>query len=259
MTFGWQGFRVEHPDDWAPAQLSGNYGEGYARIASPNRMSLQIRWRSGSDRDLIGALEGYFSKLERDARKRGLPFTKETGEHDGILTYRWTGPEQGRGGIFERNGRIFFVEVYGGKKDALLPRSREALDSFVAQEGDSNLWSVLGLSVLIPSAWTRHSHNFVAGKTSLLLERKLASLECTRWGFAEQLLSQKSFEEWARAALDVPKAACATEADGIRLSGARLGKRIEAIARHQPENNQIVTIKMTQFRGKERPEWDWIS
>lgn len=259
MTFGWQGFQIDHPDDWSPANLSGSYKEGYARIASPNRMAIQIRWRAGSAKDLNAALEGYFARLEQQAKKHKQTLSREVSELDGTLTYRWVGPEQGRGSIFERKGRIFFVEATGGKKDSLLPRARESFASFQVFDEELPLWSVLGLAVRIPSAWTLRRHEFVAGKTTLSFDQRFASLECVRWGFAEQLLRDRPLEAWAPAALDLPKAACAMETQGLRLRARQLGKSAAAIVAVQPEVNQIVSLKLTQFRSGDLPPWDWLA
>jgi hypothetical protein len=117
----------------------------------------------------------------------------------------------------------------------------------------------LGLSVRLPSAWSLRRHAFQAGKTSLEFEQKLGSIECVRWGFAEQLLRQHEFEHWARAALDLEKATCVAEAEGLRLSHARLAKSVEAIAALQEDRNQIVTVKLTQVRASSRPEWEWLA
>lgn len=258
MTFGWQGFRVDHPDDWSPAHLSGSRKEGYARIAAPSRLSLQIRWRETTTHDLNSILDAYFAGLERECKRRKQPFSSEREGESERLTYRWVGSTQGRGAVFLQAGRLFFVEVAGGRKDALLPRLRTALDSFADDQAELQLWSVLGLSVHLPSQWSLQRHTFQAGKTSLEFEQRWSRLECVRWGFAEQLLRQYEFEAWARAALDLRRATCTKERDGLRLSYSRVGKHVEAMAAFQEEWNQFVTLKITGMRNQ-KPEWPWLA
>ena len=78
MRFAWHGFRLEHPDEWAPAHLAGGWREGYVRLESSSRVALHVRWqRVRSPGDLALKLVPYERRLARDAKRAGLPFQSE--------------------------------------------------------------------------------------------------------------------------------------------------------------------------------------
>lgn len=260
MTFAWQGFRLKHPEDWGPASLTGSHAAGYARLTSSGDQSIQIRWQGGKPRDLNLILAHYFRSLEREAKRARKVLKTLVDEEPGRLSYRWSAEAYGRGFVLERSGRVFIVEAIGSRPGPVQNCIRQVAAGFSPEEDQEMwLWSVLGLSVLLPRTFALSRHDLQAGKTTLHFERGRTTLECTRWGFAEQLLKQHALEAWSKSALNMESAQCLAEHAGFRLIHRSLAKQSSAIVAVQPDRNQLVSIKLTQFRGKEEPAWDWIA
>ena len=101
MTFGWQGFQFDHPDDWAPALISGNRHEGYARIASPETLSAQIRWQAQkAGANLEAILTAYLDRLAKDAKKLKTAFKSSFEKVENGFEYKWSGQGNGKGSMF---------------------------------------------------------------------------------------------------------------------------------------------------------------
>jgi hypothetical protein len=263
LILGWQGFRFEHPDDWAPVSLTGSEREGYVRLASSGRLALQIRWHTFRGRvDLEWLLGPYGRALERHSKRDREEFRFTTSaEDESQITYHWIGKGQGRGSLFVSRecGRVFFLEVLGARKDQLLPSLKQVRESFRSIQEESRLWSILGLSVRLPIGLRLEKHAFQAGKTQLTFIAKGTRIECTRWGFAEQLLSKRTLEEWSTAFLGMAKATIKVEPTGLRLASSSFGSKKEALVTLQSEHNQIVAMKASFRNDKGRPTWDWLA
>ncbi|AIE87835.1 hypothetical protein [Fimbriimonas ginsengisoli] len=262
MTFGWEGFSFDHPDDWAPVVLTGNREQGYARLSSSGRIIIQIRWkRMKRPADAAGFLDTYLAKMERDARKGKGGFRSERSEDNGRLTYRYSGDNFGKGALFQPpdDGRAFVLEVASTKDDSLGPLLRQALGSF-RTDPQVDRWSAFGLDVVLPKGLEVERKDFRAGKTLVSFKAKRVRLSAERWGFADQLLAKHGLEPWARAIFDAKGAAVTAEGDGIRLTIPTTPIRpgTEAIVRPQLERNQIVVIRSTTRDAKWRPQWDWL-
>jgi len=261
VTFAWQGFRFDHPDDWAPTGVSGSFPEGYARLSSSGRIAVQLRWKkSGAAPDLQKLIARYESKLRREARRLGDAFSLQSSPRDSETEYHWSGAGQGRGTAFysELSKRVFILEVMGSRSDQLLPTLRSIVASFRDPVEALSLWSVLGLVVRIPADASLSKHVFQAGKTKLAFTGRGYSLECIRWGFAEQILGRYSLDDWSRAAVGMPGAEALTEGPGIRLSNHNFLARQETLVALQMEGNQIVTVKSIYRGASGKPTWEWL-
>ena len=140
--FGWQGLSLQHPDDWAPVVLSGDRRSGYARLASPRALSLQIRWALAGSESLDRALGRYLDRLSQDARRKRQRFSREVHEEEATLRYRYQSEVDGEGLLFPTDdGRIAFIEALGESTTARKKAVERARASF-ATGGER--WSVLG-------------------------------------------------------------------------------------------------------------------
>lgn len=261
--FGWYGFQLLHPIDWAPTSISGARDEGYARLSSAGLQAMQIRWKKqkgkfGGD----AMLDGYFSKLQTDAKRAKAGFRqerKELGEHE--IEYRWVGQGQGRGVLFldEASNRVFILEVTGDRSADLLTHVRAARASFQSSEDDVELWSVFGLHVSLPAKMIVEAKKFESGRTRLSFKHRMTKVEAERWALGEQLVAKHGLESWARSNLGWEKAECTEESEGLRFVGkARMGHKQEAIVQLQPEPNQICVVRASFRDAKWRPTWDWL-
>ena len=213
--FAWEGFSFRHPDDWAPVTLSGRRKEGYVRLQGSGRIGCQVRWKARKSGDgLERILEGYFRALRRDAKRERRDLTVRTEvDSQQRLTYRWHDSTQGRGALFHLAGRIFFVEVNGGKRDSLLPLAGEIVQSFSSRpEEGLERWakarieaerigvveSVQGIS------WTEYTVTGVsnhAGTTPMRLRRDAGYLAASANLFARKLAWEMGGHQVARDAL----------------------------------------------------------
>lgn len=262
MLFAWQGFRFEHPEDWAPVALTGNRREGYARLDGGNRVAFQVRWRTmRRPKDLRPSLDAYLNRLERDAKKAKHAFRAEIEPESDRLGYRWTGVGQGRGTLFysEPCGRVFFLEAVGGRKDSLLNSVRALVESFAAEPQPLEHWALFGMTVRLPSGLLVARKEFRAGHTKLIFRTGVTQIDVERWGFGAELEAKHGLEPWARAALRMPSAAARLEEPGLVLERALPVGFVEARVLREPERNQLVTVKVRAMGRRWRPQWDWLA
>ncbi|MGV3618355.1 MAG: hypothetical protein ACO1SV_23765 [Fimbriimonas sp.] len=262
MTFGWHGFSLEHPADWAPVAVSGHRREGYVRIGSAGRLSLQVRWKSlGRSPDLALFLRDYFRRLERDAKRAGASFKPEQATEADEVSYGYRGATYGRGVIRQGTcGRVFVVEVASTENDSLKNPLKVATANF-RSGGPVDLWSVLGLRLTLPAGLDVERREFLSGRTRLWLRSRTASIAGERWAFADELLKVHRLEDWARAVLDAEKATLTEEPLGLRLRWrpSIFKPMAEALVQHQPDVNQLVVVTSRTNKPAWRPEWDWLT
>jgi hypothetical protein len=262
VTFGWHGFSLEHPEDWAPVALSGHRREGYVRLGSPGRLSLQVRWKTlGKSPDLSLFLNDYFQRLRRDAKKAGVAFTSEKEPDGDGLAYGYRGATHGRGRIHQGPcGRVFVVEVASTQNDSLKNPLRLATGRFRSGE-DHDLWSVLGLRLTLPPELDVERREFVSGRTRLWFRNRAAAITAERWAFADELLKAHALADWARAVVGAEKATVEAESCGLRLRWRSLPWQppAEALVQHQPDANQLVIVTSRTRRSEWRPTWDWLT
>ncbi len=243
-----------------PAALIGERKEGYARLGGDGSRSLHVRWHTGkSAKSLRPALDGYLDRLHRDANKAKRAFRSEIDEGEDALVYKWQAEQQGRGVVFrdEDSARVFFLEVVGARKDSLLPIVRRVRESFQIHQGERELWSVAGVGAWLPKGMKVGKKQFLAGRASLTLEGKGATIRMERWSFAEQLVAKHGLACWARSALGLPTAPDATSDNEASLSHRRWLATTEALVRHRPESNQIEALVLRTRRSSPRLDPSW--
>lgn len=262
MTFGWHGFSLEHPEDWAPVAISGHRKEGYVRIGSSGRLSAQVRWKSlGPKPDLSLFLNDYFRRLEKDAKKAGVVFKGERDVTPEEVSYGYRGATFGRGMIRQGScGRVFVVEIASTQNDSLKSPLRLATSS-LRSGNESDLWSVLGLRLTLPRGLEVERREFLSGRTRLWLRNRVVGIAAERWAFADELLKAHPIEDWSRAVLDAERADLTAEAEGLRLRWRPSPFRpwAEALVQHQPSLNQLIVVTARTNRKEWRPEWDWLT
>lgn len=259
MIFAWQGFQIEHPDDWAPALISGSRQEGYARIASPESASYQIRWREAKkNSNLRRNLDEYLSKLAKDAKKLKTKFNSHIEEVDGKLHYKWTGAGNGKGALLEVGGRTFFLEASSTSNKSIQSAFRDLQESFRLAEEDRELWSVFGLSVNLRAGLLVDKQLFHSGRTRVEWRDRKGRVIAERWGFGEQILAKHAFEEWAKNSMAMPKAKVEVVEGGLELEQSKLLLKSYGLAKFDASQNQLTTLKVMARSSKGRPTWDWL-
>ncbi len=259
-AFAWESFSLLHPDDWAPVTISGNRKEGYIRLASTGRLSCQVRWKEAEKAgNLEERLNNYLDKIKGDARKAKSKIETHFEASGDALSYQYSGYAHGKGKLFHdtKTWRVFFLEVTSTKSDRLGTPFKAIEDSF---DTGGERWAVLGLDLRLPGYLKVEKKIFLSGRTQLMLGGKGVIIDAQRWGFGEQLLAKHGFADWARAALDMPKAAVTAGENSIVMELPSVLKgRSYALAKLQPELNQIVSVKVRTRKKEWRPSWDWFA
>jgi hypothetical protein len=266
-VLAWQGFRFEHPDDWAVSSVTGDRRSGYLRLNSSGTVSCQIRWQaSKKEPDLRRRLESYFDLLRRDAKRGKVDFRSDVEADSNTLVYRWLGVGQGRGAILycPNSRRVFFVEVSGRRKDSLLPELRRTLGAFQSHQGARlEEWSMFGLRLRAPASMRLERRRFLSGRTDLMLARPGLRIEAQRWALAEQLIARHGLENWARAALRLPGAVCTPSSEGLSFEVRRrirlLAGDLRAFVSHDDAKNQITLLKVRWHTSRWEPTWEWLT
>ena len=260
IRFAWESFSLLHPDDWAPVTITGNRKEGYVRLASTGRLSCQVRWKEADKAgNLEERLETYLGKIRADARKAKSKIETHSEPDGDGLGYQYSGYAHGKGRLFHdtKTWRVFFLEVTSTKADRLGAPFKAIEDSF---ETGKERWAVLGLDVMLPGYLKVEKKTFLSGRTQLILGGQGAVVDAQRWGFGEQLLAKHGFANWARAALEMEKAAVLEADAGIALELPNILRGPSyALAKLLPELNQIVSIKVRTRKPEWRPSWEWFA
>jgi hypothetical protein len=260
VTFAWQGFQIEHPEDWAPASCTGKRDEGYCRIASPETLSYQIRWRTAKPQaDLSHVLAEYLRLLARDAKKANVAFSSHTEERENTWHYSWKGLGNGKGQLHVVDNRAFFIETSATTNRSLNSPHRALVDSFMVNSGDLEPWAIFGLSVRIRSGMNLSRQMFQSGRTRLEWEDKLGRIVAERWGFGEQILAKHTFESWAREALEM-RTALATEVEnGWEFTLDKPLAKLRGFVRFDPQRNQLITLRSQSRSDRGTATWDWLT
>lgn len=264
-VLAWQGFRFEHPEDWAVTAVSGDRRSGYLRLSSSGAVGCQVRWQASRGApDLGRRLEAYFDLLRKDAKRAKVDFRREVEPGGGKIVYRWIGAGQGRGAIqyCEDSRRVVFLEVVGRRKDSLLPDLRRSIDSFgpASSEGLEE-WSVFGLRIRVPNGMRVERRRFLSGRTELYLARLGLRIEAQRWALAEQLVARHGLEAWSRAVLRLPKTPCTSSELGLCFEGGsklRALGSLRALVSHDEKRNQITLLRARWHTARLEPKWDWL-
>lgn len=260
MLFAWYGFRLRHPEDWAPATITGSRQEGYVRLASAETISGQIRWKSTkSSADLQAILDSYFAKLAQEAKRQKVSLSTSSDEVEGRIDYKWSGRGRGQGSLLysEACGRAFIVEASATNNRSVQGAHRLLMADFASpEEEEMEPWAVFGLEIRLPSGLQVTKQTFQSGRTRLEFRGKQGSIVAERWGFGEQIAARHTFQQWTMNAMAIPKAKITEEPEGLALVGNSLLAPTYGLAQFQHERNQIVTIRVTS--RKWRPTWDWL-
>lgn len=262
MRFAWQGFQLTHPDDWAPAALTGDRREGYVRLASAGSESIQIRWQTAKNAPSRKALSVYLQKLAQDSRKAVGDFTSEVEELPTGYSYRYGGAIAGRGLLFrnEACGRNFFIEALGKKSDRLSMRLKETVESFTSSDSDQERWAILGLDLLLPAGLEVRRRELLAGRTVLMLDAKGCRITAERWGLADLLIAKHGLIPWASGLLRIPATRFQEAEHGLLAQSKPLPwLHDHTLVTLDQANNQLIVVRSRFRSGKWKPTWDWIA
>jgi hypothetical protein len=263
LAFAWYGIELDLDDEWAPVSIEGDQKQGYARLGSTRAHQVQLRWDTVAKAPSISdSLERYLARIGKDSRKAA--FTKEINvASESEASYRYSGRASARGSIRyipDRN-LVVLVECVTPGKDSLSAAHQKISSSLKVDCGDLYHWQVLGLNVYLPKDLEVGKRQLFAGRTTIQFTAgKHTLVTAERWGLASELLAKHDFLEWARAALELPRANITDEDVGIRLvqKGHLLTRTQTALVGLYPKENRIQSVKVQSNRSEWNPEWRWI-
>lgn len=209
-------------------------------------------------------LDRYLGALDMDARKRKVDFNSSAEEDDGQLHYRWTAHLQARGTVVQADdGRVFFVELTGSRKQQLLPLVRPLRASFAVADPDAmQLWAMMGLHVRLPSEFRLEKADLKTGQSVLRLRAKRCSIMMSRQALVGEDMAGKSFAETLRDRFEsmgsVEEVSATRVAVEVHPKRSLFLYRAGSLHQHEPETNQIVTLGWVTMRRRWRPDWAWF-
>jgi hypothetical protein len=224
-----------------------------------------LRWAASLNApNLEAKLKRYLATLAKDAKRRKANFQSSLDENeDGALHYRWTAENQARGAIFHRPecGRVFFLEINGGRKESLLPLLRTCLEGFSSNgASEPELWSLFGIGVRLPRSLKLKHSNLTTGRIQLHWTGPRVVISAGRSAFGNQLLGDGSLADWATKL--APTGELKEDTHGVRVDSKRRAalSRVHSttLARLDPATNQLHYINAMYRDPIWRPEWDWF-
>lgn len=264
-VFGWQGFRFDHPADWAPVVLIGTAKSGRVRLDAKDSLSIQVRWKaSPHPPDGESALRTYLKNLHRDAARARTPFSSNVQQDGAAWRYSWSSKLHALGIYWfaPELKRTFLVEAVGTSKNPPKKALEAVWERFELSPGDPWLWSLYGLALKLPTGFQLVQPTLRAGRTTLEFRARGARLVAERWGFGRQLVEKHGLAEWAASLHRLPQGSGTTDGPRFHWKGER---RIgwfpsrTVLVRNDEERNHLTSV-VCDFRSKDlEPQWDWFA
>ena len=215
VDFGWQGIVLRVPEEWNLGRVDGTYKSGYARLDDSQIVRAEIEWREGGGpargRPAVSALvDRYLQNLEKKAAKTGTSFSvkrraaflqdEQWLEGADYETFTWEADYRAYNlaRLCRECGRVVLLRVLSRLED------HEGLDTVQSvfsslqdhPHDDQVLWSVYGLSFLMPAAYTLSQHELKSGHIQLSFEKGKDVCRVQRVSLARMLLKHTTLREW---------------------------------------------------------------
>jgi hypothetical protein len=201
---GWQGVSLRVPTDWSVTGFQGDAKEGYLRIDSPGTLVAEVRWAQAKKAvDVRKRLDDYLNMVERQAKKRKVPFTgriKPSEDWQGALEFNYRADRKVRGFIRQcpHCRRVVIAQVSGDKDDAVVNVANQLLDTLQDHSEDGWwTWALLGLAMRLPERFALVKSQVMSGYLMLQFRNRYTEVSVERWGLADVTLKRWTLEEWA--------------------------------------------------------------
>jgi hypothetical protein len=201
---GWQGVSLRVPPDWSVTGFQGDAKEGYLRIDSPGTLVAEVRWAQAKKAvDVRKRLDDYLNMVERQAKKRKVPFTgriKPSEDWQGALEFNYRADRKVRGFIRQcpHCRRVVIAQVSGDKDDAVVTVANQLLDTLQDHSEDGWwTWALLGLAMRLPERFALVKSQVMSGYLMLQFRNRYTEVSVERWGLADVTLKRWTLEEWA--------------------------------------------------------------
>lgn len=204
---GWQGLVLEVPELWEPHSLSGTRAQGTLQVDDGDAIRLRCSWKElRRPPDLLAEADAYLDKLQKETRKKKVDFAAKR-------DIRLPLPPQRVATCFSWRAealvyamlaycqdcrRLSSLYVFGQPGQAVEREARSVFATYRCHgEDDRELWSVFGLSCVLPSGWRLTKSELRAGQVGLSFSRGKEELALARVAMAESILRRKKFVRWA--------------------------------------------------------------
>ncbi|MCS6831282.1 MAG: hypothetical protein RMM08_10505 [Armatimonadota bacterium] len=202
---GWQGVSLRVPPDWSVTGFQGDAKEGYLRVDSPGSLVAEVRWAQAKKAvDVRKRLDAYLNLVERQAKKRKVPFTgriKPSEDWQGALEFNYRADRKVRGFIRQcpQCRRVVIAQVSGDKDDAVVNVANLLLDTLQDHSEDGWwTWALLGLVVRLPERFALVKSQVMSGYLMLQFRNRYTEVTVERWGLADVTLKKWTLAEWAQ-------------------------------------------------------------
>lgn len=204
MVVAWQGWRMEVPEEWAPARIEGDAQGGYVLLADLHGPRLGIRWKQiaggkAAEKRLAQEIESALrSEVGLLAAKEAIALAPPVGDWKNCLLYTenqlpgrdvWVG--------YSANSRRLLELVYHpAQRDRLLAET--VLSSLSDQKPDAPMaWSIFDLSCRLPAGWKLQKQRLYAGDMALFFgQGRWQQLTVRQIAVAKMALQRRPLERW---------------------------------------------------------------
>lgn len=262
MVFGRYRFSFQHPEDFAPATLSGARAKGFVRLQADADRQIYVRWfptPKGDVSGLSGVLRSELDRLGKQAKRRNERFTTNLEDAGGILRFGFSG-SQFFAGFGLTTARQTYVIAATGKTTTAARRLADSLIESFDADAERDRWAMLGLDVSTPGQLRVMDQTLLSGRTTLTLGGRGVKVKLERWALAKQILDRHELDEWGRATLGLSHATVEEVERGVSLSQSTwFGATTTALLDVDAERNQIQLIQSTSRHAQWKPTWDWFN
>jgi hypothetical protein len=210
-AFGWQGLRLEVPEDWNLGRVDGGPESGYARLDDAEIVRAEIEWRTakrGTVMPVNSLVDRYLENLEKKADKAGLSFAVDRQAR--VLTdktwlegreyevFSWTADYHAQNlAVRTHPDRIVLVRVLtrpGEEAPDMVARVIQSLRDDNREPQWS--WSVYGLQFSMPVGFKLESQELKSGHIKFNFEQGKQVCRVERLSMAQTLLKEQSLADW---------------------------------------------------------------
>lgn len=210
VEFGWQGVRLQVPEEWNLGKVDGTYKSGYARLDDPTMVRAEVEWREAVKGVTLDKLvDRYLDNLKKKASKAGMDFSvkrrakvlgdKRFLEGCDYETFLWEADYRAYN-LARRCphcGRITLLRLLTRLDEKFDPDLEKVFASLEDHPDERGLfWSLYGLRFFSPAEFTLREHQLKSGHIQLVFEKGREELKVHRLSMAKMLLKDAPLGAW---------------------------------------------------------------
>ncbi len=212
-TRGWQGIRLEVPEEWDIAAISGDRNQGYMRLDDRENMPrVEVKWQQASGFvDIKGVVDQYLKDLNKK-RGKNQPqvevdrdcavVSKRRMRKQDLNCFAWRGEIEGYGAAWYCTDceRVMVIQVMARDDEDGIALAREVIGNMSDHPEDGWItWATYGLHMEVPERFELVEQKLMAGLIELQFACRGEEVKGARMGMANVALRDRTLEEWVRA------------------------------------------------------------